>query len=168
MNKSENNEYISSTNVPLGTIISSLLTEENMKRVNSGWVLCDGRELKGSQYDEYIKFFSKYTPKLNGRVLVGSGTADSGINYGITNIGGEETHYLSVEEMPKHSHTINDGDFGIHNNSFEGNHDGDKPFETRSTFPKNGTDATGGNDPHNNMQPYYVVYYYIYTGYTGN
>ena len=46
-----------------------------------------------------------WEPYMPGRVLVGAGTADSGTVYEAGTIGGEETHTLTVDGMPSHTHT---------------------------------------------------------------
>lgn len=151
------------SNVPIGTIIASLLSPGNIATVDN-WLLCDGSDIP-PEYQTFISLFGlSKLPKLCGRTLIGSGLADSGSTYNISTEGGEENHTLVLQEIPSHSHTINGGDFGLHFRSFEGNNDSDLPFETNSSTVLKGTDETGGGSPHNNMQPYYVVYYYIYMG----
>lgn len=89
--------------------------------------------------------------KIQDRFLLASGSS-----YSLGATGGEATHTLTIEEMPKHTHQIRnidwyDDDVG---NTLPG---------ADHTYDKNGyihwltTRESGGNYPHNNMPPYLVV-----------
>lgn len=102
--------------------------------IPAGWVLCDG---------------DNGTPDLRGRFVLGAGD-----KYKVNDKGGEETHKLTVSEMPSHTHNM-------------------PPFKTSNTNPYIGqyqtkeggtggptyweTGSTGGNDAHNNMPPYWAL-----------
>lgn len=128
-----------------------------------GWALCDG--LNG-------------TPDLRGRFVIGYNDIENSVPNGpdsifnpgglpysppILNIGdvsGESVHLLTEQEMPSHAHRIpwrnqeDDGTVAANNNS-EG---------TSFTSNDNGddfTDYVGGDAPHNNMPPYYVLAFII-------
>ena len=164
--------------VPVGTIIASVL---NQKSLPVGWLPCDGSAIP-PQYQRLMTLLSsKTTPNLIGRTLIGAGalaTASTSQKDGhqpqfdalgtalqIGDTGGECAHTLTTTEMPTHSHTINRGDFGLHHRSFEGNDDGDLPYETNCSGARlQGTDACGDNGAHNNVQPYFSVTYIIYAG----
>lgn len=86
--------------------------------------------------------------KIEGRFLLGSSSSNA--EYKINNIGGEEKHLLTIDELPPHTHTYReayvtgaDGDWGS----------GGLPDEIRTS----NTGSAGGNEAHNNMPPYYVV-----------
>ena len=86
----------------------------------------------------------------NGRVLVGVDEEDSDFN-APNKTGGAKTHTLTIEEMPSHTHPFS----GANAYNFV-------KVEVSST---NGliasaktTDAVGGNQAHNNLQPYITVY----------
>ena len=87
-----------------------------------------------------------------GRVLVGAGTADSGTVYTAGQTGGEETHTLTMDEMPKHHHNVYANDAGT--SVFWGLANATQ----QSTKNAIQTNDKGGDQPHNNMQPYYVCY----------
>lgn len=87
-----------------------------------------------------------------GRCLIGANDI-----YPLGSTGGEATHLLTKNEMPKHSHNT------VNKYILANDNDGGK------VYFKSGTDATvtqsarttdeiGGNQPHNNMQPYLAVY----------
>ena len=132
-----------------------------------------------SQNPAQIFGFGTWMQISKGRVLLGAGTADSGTVYNAGNTGGEEKAPLTLANIPSHTHSAAIGSGGAHTHSVtnrsesstygkigpaitslfksgdiqtfytssEGNH-------THSITINN----TGGNTPHNNMQPYLVVY----------
>lgn len=53
--------------------------------------------------------------------------------YKLDATGGMEKVQLTREEMPKHTHAINSGNFRIHDRSFGGNDDCDKPYTTEAS-----------------------------------
>ena len=84
-----------------------------------------------------------------GRVLVGLDADDVDFDT-VEETGGAKTHTLTVDEMPSHTHTYN-GNFSSASLQF-GNPQDDFGGGANSTG------ATGGGQPHNNLQPYIVVY----------
>lgn len=86
-----------------------------------------------------------------GRALVGLSNNESDPVWTrfIGSVFGEYNHQLTVDEMPKHNHTfaMNPQDQGSADSA-----DGTGGASTR--FP---TDYTGGDKPHNNVQPSHVV-----------
>jgi microcystin-dependent protein len=84
--------------VPRGTIVAF----SNNYSIPNGWAECNG---------------NNGTPDLRNRFILGRG---SGRIYG--EIGGEETHVLTTDEMPSHSHVIDACGNHIHNVDACGNH----------------------------------------------
>ncbi len=90
--------------------------------------------------------------QLKDRFLLGAGST-----YVNGKTGGEATHKLTVDEMPKHRHTVNTiypfvagADYtGVPNSNAKSYH---------STNTKDVVNFTGGDGAHNNMPPYLVVY----------
>ena len=90
-----------------------------------------------------------------GKVLLGQDTTDSDFNI-IGNTGGEKEHILTIDEMPKHSHTYSVGT----NPTTDANYDRASSAYAGGT-PKNlNTSIVGTSKAHNNMPPYQVVAYW--------
>lgn len=87
------------SNVPKGTIIPWY---GNLNSIPSGFALCDGQN---------------GTPDLRNRFLVGAGSS-----YSLGSTGGENTHVLSINEMPWHNHNASSavGYFRSRSNTFYG------------------------------------------------
>lgn len=94
-----------------------------------------------------------WTPfaQANGRVVVGSGQGSGLTARTLGQVGGAETHTLTVDEMPAHSHTGEVGTVGYR----AGMNNGDR-FHNGEANP---IGSTGGGKAHNNMQPYFVLTY---------
>ena len=113
-----------------------------------------------------------------GRVLLAQGTASWG-TYNAGSTGGEATHTLIINETPSHGHTGSTNATGghqheimksgfsgkasaIHYDSIEGRtapvSSGVYTGTSGSHAHSFATNNTGGNQPHNNMQPYLAVY----------
>lgn len=88
-----------------------------------------------------------------GKVLIGIDSTDTDFNT-IGKIGGEKEHTLTIDEMPSHSHSVKAND-----NAAEGTAIGViVPYSYTGT--NRDTSKTGGDQPHNNLQPYQVVAYW--------
>lgn len=101
--------------------------------VPSGWVLCDG---------------NNGTPDLRDRFVLGAGTA-----HAVGEAGGEETHKLTVSEMPSHSHSVK---------AVKSGSSSAKSYCISQTYGGDAHTSTltyGGGQPHNNMPPYHALCY---------
>jgi microcystin-dependent protein len=156
--------------IPYGTIIQSAATT-----IPKGWLLCDGRSVSkilysnlygaiGVTYGGTLIGTDFNLPNLNRRVIVGAVTND--VSYNLANTGGEERHTLTVAEMPSHSHsTTPSSGYGLI--KYDGTstmnaavNDGSEP--NLYTAPNSLTiNDQGGDQSHNNMQPYIALYYLI-------
>jgi microcystin-dependent protein len=135
------------------------------------WLMCDGQAVSRYEYQNLYDVIGRdYTPMntcneslfcvpdLRGRVIVGvdGGTGRVTSNNTLGAIGGEEMHTLTINEMPNHDHKINlaSGSNGIYSamNAIGGK------------FCDKTVDFSGGDQPHNNMQPYQVLNYIINHG----
>lgn len=127
------NGYTNNANntIPVGAIT---IWSGQTTNIPTDWYLCDG---------DYG------TPDLRGKFILGKSNID---NIGDTN--GEETHVLTIDELPSHSHTILNAFVGGNLNGYSG---GGNSFAQNIAPPQ--TDPTGNNKPHNNMPPFYVLAY---------
>ena len=98
----------------------------------TGWFICDG---------------TNGTPDLRGRFVLASGQGTGLTNRTRGDVSGEETHTLTIPEMPAHSHTI-----GSSNTT-----GGGSGFDEVPPINTGSTGSTGGGLPHNNMPPFYVL-----------
>lgn len=109
--------------VPAGTIIMSAAVNEP-----AGWLQCDGRLLAKIDYpDLWFAIMNTYTdissgthfkiPDLQGRCAVGSGSGTGLTSRSLGTAGGEETHQLTVGEMPGHTHSGTTDINGSHTHS---------------------------------------------------
>lgn len=92
------------------------------------------------------------TPDLSGKFIAGLSSAVGDYDT-IGNTGGEETHTLTIDEMPVHSHNVGidqDGSDAPGSNASTGSNVQDSQA---------GTSNTGGGQPHENRPPYYVLAY---------
>lgn len=118
----------------------------NINNVPSGWHLCDG---------------SNGTPDLRNRFILGAGIRSIGTS------GGEESHTLTIAEMPSHNHTISWLGY-----EYIPSGDAKNPLQTAADldgyqygafggglYPSLVTSYAGGNQPHSIMNPYYVLAY---------
>ena len=85
--------------------------------------------------------------QIQNMFLLGSGSR------GVGATGGEESHVLTVNEMPTHAHQFNDYWVVGSTSSEKG-----KAASYNSSGNVGGiTTYNGGNQPHNNMPPFYTV-----------
>ena len=149
-----NNFVVIDQLLPIGSIISfagSLSPE--------GWLICNGQTVSRTAYNRlYAVLGTIYgsgdgsttfnLPDLGGRVIVG--VSDTHM---MGETGGEETHTLTVAEIPAHAHGISwgtDSGGNIHNLTKSG-----------SSMGYANTLAVGDDQSHNNMQPYLTLNYII-------
>jgi len=135
-----------------------------------GWLLCDGSAVSATTYSRLFNAIGATwggntgtfnLPDLRGRAPIGAGQG-SGLTtrtLGDTTIG-EEMHKLTVNEMPSHTHAAPAGQ------SFDVSGDQNNrgiPFAPNAQFNSsfNATAPTGGDAPHNIMQPSTVVNFII-------
>ena len=168
--------------MPLGTVLP-VATES----VPEGWMLCDGREISIEEYQDLYDligttygagdsafwaqvFYPATTfniPDLRGRTIIGANDMGGEQSDVLTihqasagQIGGEEMHQLTEDEMPSHSHVVNGYLLFNDGGSQNGNVGlGDPVLPNNPTSVQELTDSVGDDQPHNNMQPYIALNY---------
>ena len=147
--------------VPVGTIVMWSGTS-----IPTGWAICDG---------------SQGTPDLRGRFVLASGTGSGLTARTLNQSGGEQSHTLSLAEMPSHSHsgsggTSSDGGHSHGYNSGHGSQAGIKSGDwnqgeigygdvPNTTSWQSGhthsfsfyLSTSGSSSAYNIMPPYYVL-----------
>lgn len=104
-------------------------------------------------YSDWLGF--EWERTLVGKVAVGINSDDTDFDT-INKTGGEKEHILTINEMPNHNHpqSLNGGSSA---NSSKAAYDWSIPT---NRYEYSGSDlsiSVGGNQPHNNLQPYQVV-----------
>ena len=133
--------------------------------IPNGWLLCDGSVIEQEDYPELFEVLAgNYgiisreeirLPDLRGKVTVGKDSTDTDFNT-LGNTGGEKTHNLTIDEMPSHNHELKRGDYGSVRREEISYSNGEN-----IQFTSAGVSNTGGDQPHNNLQPYIVTNYII-------
>jgi microcystin-dependent protein len=136
----------------------------------NNYFICDGSTFNGTQYPELSTILNTtYGPKvgnlfklpdLRGKVTVGSGTNISDLSGNLATFtlgtsGGEYAHKLTIAEMPSHSHDI------LCKVSVDSGGSEIPPTDSKSSNIYYPTLSTGGDQSHNNIQPYLVTNYII-------
>jgi microcystin-dependent protein len=162
---------------PTGTIFQS-----GKSTAPSGWLICDGSAVSRTTYATlYGVIGTTYgigdnsttfnLPDCRGRGLIGAGTGTGG---GASGSGaptggaaltarsrggwlGEETHTLTIPEMPSHTHTFSPTEI-LGFTSGAGGYGG-TAINTIAPYLYN----TGGDGAHNNIQPVIVTNFIIKT-----
>ena len=95
-----------------------------------------------------------------GRCLVCVDTSQSEFN-SVKKTGGEKTHTLNTDEIPAHQHSLLNTNPGGYTVSWASHSAG---AQEGKGFPNNiRTTFAGGNQPHNNLQPFITCYVWIRT-----
>jgi microcystin-dependent protein len=148
-----------------------------------GWALCEGQLLPISQYTALFSLLGTYyggngvsnfaLPDLRGRVPIGQGQGPGLSPYVIGGAQGVETVTLLASQSPAHSHAFPAFSSSATTNAPGGALTAEGKSEGRGASPINayaplqtGTatmlapgqvGASGGGQPHNNLQPYLTL-----------
>ena len=131
----------------------------------SGYLICDGSAVSrntyatlfgviGSTYGAGNGSTTFNLPDLRRRVTVGAGgTGTAALGSTVGSSGGNESHLLSVEEIPSHAHT---NDANIVYDDLTGNNRYIAGGQRTNTASRT-TGFAGGSQPHSSLQPSVVV-----------
>lgn len=140
---------------------------------HAGWTLADGRNniprsIVSTEYRD-IALARGWNgtdgthigvPNLADRFGLGTGSRAIGVQ------GGEETHDLTVAELPPHDHPIIGETDSTH--PHEPGSNADRLMSGWGGNPRNvtgtSTEDVGGGDAHNNMPPFFTANWFIFTG----
>lgn len=129
--------------------------------IPGGWLLCDGSVVSREDYAGLFAVIGETygpgdgsttfgLPDLQGRVIVGQHAGQTAFE-DMGQSGGEAEHTLTVAEMPAHSHDESGSIWLTVNGGLEA------PAPVGVPNPLANTGATGGDEAHNNLQPYLVL-----------
>jgi microcystin-dependent protein len=176
--------------VNLGQVVAAVLPPGTIlpfagTAVPAGFRLCDGATVSRTTFKPLFDAIGTAwgagdgsstfnLPDLRRRALVGSGgTGSAVLGSAVGSTGGEETHTLTITEMPSHTHNVNDPGhshsqaFGLSGANGSGNvarqGQNDNSASTQSSQTGITVGNAGGGAAHNVMQPSAVVNYIIKT-----
>lgn len=123
---------------------------------------CDGAIYLREDYPELYEVIASVfivdsdsftVPDLRGRTVIGAGDGSGLTSRNVGESFGEESHQLTVGELASHSHSI-ELTTGVPAVA-----PGEVVLDATVPLVPDATGNTGGDDPHNNMQPSYVLNY---------
>ena len=145
----------------------------------AGWAFCDGQTMPISENDALFTLIGTTyggdgeetfnLPNLQSRVPIHQGTSPAfGTPYQVGEMGGVESVTLTTQQIPVHNHAV-----VASTSTGTSNTPVDNIFATPTVtklyragtpadpFPANVIGPSGGNQPHDNLQPYICIYYII-------
>lgn len=124
------------------------------------WLALDGAAVAQADYVDltavvpasWLSGSDIILPDMSGRSIVGVGSG-----YALGDSGGEESHTLTTDEMPAHTH-------GYEVAVLTADIAGELPAPALNALAPSVTDSAGNGQSHNNMPPYLVLNWAIYAG----
>lgn len=145
----------------------------------NGWLFCDGQQLPISEYETLFNLIGTTyggdgqttfnLPDLRGRLPLHQGTAQ-GTTFVIGESGGVEQVTLTAAQVPQHTHTLSGSAANATQTSPTGGVPATMPEVTTfaygtdlpaTTLHPNSVSSSGGNLPHENLQPYLCLNFII-------
>lgn len=134
----------------------------------TGWFLCDGSSYNKITYNDLFLVIG-YTfggsgnnfnvPDMRGRLPLGISNGISEIsNKTMGNTGGSETHTLTTDEMPAHTHTVDTDISGWESSAYSVSGAPDRPNRGSNIVT---TSSAGSGGAHSIMQPYMALNFII-------
>lgn len=147
----------------------------------AGWKTCDGQLLPISQYETLFNLIGTTyggdgqstfaLPDLHGKTPIHNGTSTSGTTYTLGEPGGSPSVTLTSQQIPSHSHPVaamTTGQTLSPANAYPAlpasTQAGTAIYDANNptvNLNANTIGNAGGNQPHNNMQPYLAITYII-------
>ena len=137
----------------------------------TGWAPCHGQLLPINQNQALFALIGTIyggdgrtnfaLPNLQGRVAIGEGTASSGTLFEVGEPGGEESHDLTVSELPSHRHRAHAstaaGTASNPTNAVWAAGQNRFAPSGSAAMKTDAVTAVGGGQPHNTMQPFLAL-----------
>lgn len=134
--------------------------------IPAGWLECDGSAVSRTTYADLFSVIGTTwgsgngsstfnVPDLRGRAPIGAGQGSGLTSRTLGGTGGAETHTLTTNEMPAHTHSA--GTVVTNTTSTGGGN------RLSGTADDHATTSAGGGAAHNNMMPYAVTKFLIKT-----
>lgn len=169
--KNSNNQWEKILNQPSGdTLPIGSIAQFGGETAPTNWLICDGQAVSRETYSELFAVIGTTygdgngsttfnLPDFSSRSPMGLGTGTDGTNSETTTLGetkGEYEHTLTINEMPKHQHTITrrKDPSGLGNYEFVGQSGG-------GTIVNEHTGNSGGDQSHNTIHPVLGVNFII-------
>jgi microcystin-dependent protein len=144
----------------------------------AGWAFCDGQSLPIAENDTLFTLIGTTyggdgeetfaLPNLQSRVPIHAGTGSDGITYQLGETLGVESVTLTTTQIPSHNHAmLATTDAGLSNSpagNFLANSSAIKLYTGSAPGVAKHASAitpTGGNQPHENLQPYLCINFII-------
>jgi microcystin-dependent protein len=144
----------------------------------AGWAFCDGQLMPISENDVLFTLIGTTyggdgqetfaLPNLQSRIPIHAGTGTDGITYQLAEQAGVESVTLTTQQIPVHNHALMaTADIGTQNppaGNILAQCSGVKVYTGAApgaALNANSLTPAGGNQPHDNMQPYLVINFII-------
>ena len=154
--------------LPIGAVI-----EWDSDTIPTNWLLLNGQAVSRTTYSELFALYgTRYgagdgsttfnLPNRKTRVPVGKDSSDTDFAT-LGKKGGEKTHTLTIDEMPSHNHGFENGNgTSISPTTMRDGGVNDLSQSTGNrTYDYLIGSKTGGSQPHNNLQPYFVTNFIV-------
>lgn len=150
------------TNIfPVGSIYLTLSPTNPSQYFVGTWLpFAKGRTLVGVDSDSFIPnpAWEEWIADPNPEDPREPPRSLPGLYNGSGKIGGEETHTLTIDEMPAHAHGRRTSAGG--RGSADNDSSGSRGYKWHDSGNSQ-TESTGGGQPHNNMPPYITCYMWL-------
>ena len=136
--------------------VENLLLERDKQKYHIGKLVLETSNINPATY----LGFGTWTLWGSGRVPVGVDLNDEDFNE-VEKIGGEKEHILTIDETPNHRHEklySSNGKERKAGYGSTGTHTGTLNENTATDFESLNTGYAGGDQAHNNLQPYITCY----------